>query len=75
MFVWSFYKILEYLFLKLSLFEFIFFQALKHFCNFYNFFLLVSLDSLKHLIRSWTERYPDAKVDPVNVWDDIITSR
>nr|XP_004569583.2 DNA-dependent protein kinase catalytic subunit [Maylandia zebra] len=35
----------------------------------------VSLDSLKHLIRSWTERYPDAKVDPVNVWDDIITSR
>lgn len=72
MFVWSFYKILEYLFLKLSLFEFFFFSSSE---TFLQFFLLVSLDSLKHLIRSWTERYPDAKVDPVNVWDDIITSR
>ncbi|XP_073344741.1 DNA-dependent protein kinase catalytic subunit [Pagrus major] len=35
----------------------------------------VSLSSLKRLIRLWTERYPDAKVDPVNLWDDIITSR
>ncbi|XP_022045230.2 DNA-dependent protein kinase catalytic subunit [Acanthochromis polyacanthus] len=35
----------------------------------------VSLSSVKRLIRLWTERYPDAKVDPVNVWDDIITSR
>ncbi|KAM7390735.1 hypothetical protein PAMA_008770 [Pampus argenteus] len=35
----------------------------------------VSMTSLKRLIRLWTERYPDAKVDPVNVWDDIITSR
>ncbi|XP_040921929.1 DNA-dependent protein kinase catalytic subunit [Toxotes jaculatrix] len=35
----------------------------------------VSVSSLKWLIRLWTERYPDANVDPVNVWDDIITSR
>ncbi|XP_037613149.1 DNA-dependent protein kinase catalytic subunit isoform X1 [Sebastes umbrosus] len=35
----------------------------------------VSVSSLKQLIRLWTERYPDAKADPVNLWDDIITSR
>ncbi|KAM7370115.1 hypothetical protein PAMP_011395 [Pampus punctatissimus] len=35
----------------------------------------VSMTSLKRLIRLWTERYPDAKVDPINVWDDIVTSR
>uniref|UniRef100_A0A3P9NWB4 DNA-dependent protein kinase catalytic subunit n=1 Tax=Poecilia reticulata TaxID=8081 RepID=A0A3P9NWB4_POERE len=35
----------------------------------------VSVGSLKSLIRSWTDRYPDTKVDPVVVWDDIITSR
>ncbi|KAM9332600.1 DNA-dependent protein kinase catalytic subunit [Pholidichthys leucotaenia] len=35
----------------------------------------VSVGSLKRLVRLWIERYPDAKVDPVNVWDDIITSR
>ncbi|XP_029955282.1 DNA-dependent protein kinase catalytic subunit [Salarias fasciatus] len=35
----------------------------------------VSVSSLKHLIRLWTERYPDAEVDPMNVWDDIVTSR
>uniref|UniRef100_A0AAV2L5B1 DNA-dependent protein kinase catalytic subunit n=1 Tax=Knipowitschia caucasica TaxID=637954 RepID=A0AAV2L5B1_KNICA len=35
----------------------------------------VSVSSLKRLTRVWTERYPDPKVDPVNVWDDIITSR
>lgn len=35
----------------------------------------VSVSSIKWLIRLWTERYPDAKVDPMNVWDDIITSR
>lgn len=43
--------------------------------RFYNIYLLVSVDSLKYLVKLWTERYPDAKVDPVNVWDDIITSR
>ncbi|XP_041817023.1 DNA-dependent protein kinase catalytic subunit isoform X2 [Chelmon rostratus] len=35
----------------------------------------VSVSSLKRLIRLWTERYPDARMDPVNLWDDIITSR
>uniref|UniRef100_UPI0037E8F3E7 DNA-dependent protein kinase catalytic subunit n=1 Tax=Semicossyphus pulcher TaxID=241346 RepID=UPI0037E8F3E7 len=35
----------------------------------------VSVSSLKQLIRLWTERYPDTKADPVNLWDDIITSR
>ncbi|XP_042366176.1 DNA-dependent protein kinase catalytic subunit [Plectropomus leopardus] len=35
----------------------------------------VSVSSLKRLIRLWTERYPDAKADPVNLWDDIVTSR
>lgn len=44
--------------------------------KFYNFHCVsVSVSSLKRLIRLWTERYPDAKVDPVNVWDDIVTSR
>ncbi|XP_014836896.1 PREDICTED: DNA-dependent protein kinase catalytic subunit [Poecilia mexicana] len=35
----------------------------------------VSVGSLKSLIKSWTDRYPDTKVDPVVVWDDIVTSR
>ncbi|KAI5104092.1 DNA-dependent protein kinase catalytic subunit [Silurus meridionalis] len=35
----------------------------------------VSVGSLKNLIKRWTSRYPDAKIDPMNVWDDIITSR
>uniref|UniRef100_A0AAR2IVV3 DNA-dependent protein kinase catalytic subunit n=1 Tax=Pygocentrus nattereri TaxID=42514 RepID=A0AAR2IVV3_PYGNA len=35
----------------------------------------VSVSSLKHVIKRWTTRYPDAKIDPMNVWDDIITSR
>uniref|UniRef100_A0A8C5BIH0 DNA-dependent protein kinase catalytic subunit n=1 Tax=Gadus morhua TaxID=8049 RepID=A0A8C5BIH0_GADMO len=35
----------------------------------------VSVSSLKRLIRSWTDRYPDTRVDPMNVWDDVITSR
>ncbi|KAK5850083.1 hypothetical protein PBY51_014363 [Eleginops maclovinus] len=35
----------------------------------------VSVSSLKRLMRLWTERYPDAKADPMNLWDDIITSR
>ncbi|XP_062935178.1 DNA-dependent protein kinase catalytic subunit [Cynocephalus volans] len=30
---------------------------------------------LKRLIKTWTNRYPDAKMDPMNVWDDIITNR
>lgn len=35
----------------------------------------VSVGSLRSLIKRWTSRYPDAKIDPMNVWDDIITSR
>ncbi|KAG7330004.1 hypothetical protein KOW79_006226 [Hemibagrus wyckioides] len=35
----------------------------------------VSESSLKGLIKRWTSRYPDAKIDPMNVWDDIIISR
>ncbi|XP_062849596.1 DNA-dependent protein kinase catalytic subunit [Trichomycterus rosablanca] len=35
----------------------------------------ISVCSLKRVIKRWTSCYPDAKVDPMNVWDDIITSR
>ncbi|XP_029105413.1 DNA-dependent protein kinase catalytic subunit-like [Scleropages formosus] len=35
----------------------------------------VSPHSLKSLLTVWTSRYPDAKMDPMNVWDDIITTR
>ncbi|TSL34570.1 DNA-dependent protein kinase catalytic subunit [Bagarius yarrelli] len=35
----------------------------------------VSESSLKGLIKRWTTRYPDTKLDPMNVWDDIIISR
>ncbi|XP_062335709.1 DNA-dependent protein kinase catalytic subunit [Osmerus eperlanus] len=35
----------------------------------------VSINSLKNLIKLWTDRYPDVKMDPINVWDDVITSR
>lgn len=48
---------------------------LAHKFSFFVFHGLVSVSSLKRLIRLWTERYPDATADPVNVWDDIITSR
>ncbi|XP_036194617.1 DNA-dependent protein kinase catalytic subunit [Myotis myotis] len=30
---------------------------------------------LKRLLKTWTSRYPDAKMDPMNIWDDIITNR
>ncbi|XP_073924597.1 DNA-dependent protein kinase catalytic subunit isoform X2 [Castor canadensis] len=30
---------------------------------------------LRRLLKTWTNRYPDAKMDPMNIWDDIITSR
>ncbi|XP_042110110.1 DNA-dependent protein kinase catalytic subunit [Ovis aries] len=30
---------------------------------------------LKRLVKTWTNRYPDAKMDPMNIWDDIITNR
>ncbi|XP_026875191.2 DNA-dependent protein kinase catalytic subunit [Electrophorus electricus] len=35
----------------------------------------VSVASLKSVIKRWTSRYPDVKIDPMSVWDDIITSR
>uniref|UniRef100_A0A3Q2XVH6 DNA-dependent protein kinase catalytic subunit n=1 Tax=Hippocampus comes TaxID=109280 RepID=A0A3Q2XVH6_HIPCM len=51
-------------------------QALTEIQDFLHFIKgEVSVTSLKRLIGSWTERYPDAKMDPVNIWDDIITSR
>ncbi|XP_037658373.1 DNA-dependent protein kinase catalytic subunit [Choloepus didactylus] len=30
---------------------------------------------LKRLLKSWTNRHPDPKMDPMSVWDDIITNR
>ncbi|KAI5273209.1 Dna-Dependent Protein Kinase Catalytic Subunit [Manis pentadactyla] len=30
---------------------------------------------LKRLLKTWTNRYPDTKMDPMNIWDDIITNR
>nr|XP_014345420.1 PREDICTED: DNA-dependent protein kinase catalytic subunit [Latimeria chalumnae] len=36
---------------------------------------LNSRASLRRLLRNWSDRYPDAKMDPVNIWDDIITNR
>lgn len=51
-------------------------QALTEIQDFLNYITgEVSVNSLKCMIRRWTSRYPDAKLDPMNVWDDIITSR
>uniref|UniRef100_A0A671MAS8 DNA-dependent protein kinase catalytic subunit n=1 Tax=Sinocyclocheilus anshuiensis TaxID=1608454 RepID=A0A671MAS8_9TELE len=51
-------------------------QALTEIQDFLNYISgEVSVNSLKFMIRRWTSRYPDAKLDPMNVWDDIITSR
>lgn len=51
-------------------------QALTEIHDFLHFIRgEVSVASLKRLVSQWTERYPDTKVDPVNQWDDIITSR
>ncbi|XP_023573460.1 DNA-dependent protein kinase catalytic subunit [Octodon degus] len=36
---------------------------------------LSSKASLKRLLKTWTNRYPDAKMDPLHIWDDIITNR
>ncbi|XP_078072249.1 DNA-dependent protein kinase catalytic subunit isoform X3 [Mustelus asterias] len=38
-------------------------------------FNLTSDVPLRKLIRTWTGRYPDLKLDPMSVWDDIITNR
>uniref|UniRef100_A0A8C0EHT4 DNA-dependent protein kinase catalytic subunit n=1 Tax=Bubo bubo TaxID=30461 RepID=A0A8C0EHT4_BUBBB len=54
-------------------------QALTEIQDFINFVTkrsnLASQASLKRLLRTWTSRYPDAKMDPMNIWDDIITNR
>uniref|UniRef100_A0A8D2M7W0 DNA-dependent protein kinase catalytic subunit n=1 Tax=Zonotrichia albicollis TaxID=44394 RepID=A0A8D2M7W0_ZONAL len=54
-------------------------QALTEIQDFINFMTkrsnLASEASLKRLLRTWTSRYPDAKMDPMNIWDDIITNR
>uniref|UniRef100_A0A8C1YUK1 DNA-dependent protein kinase catalytic subunit n=1 Tax=Cyprinus carpio TaxID=7962 RepID=A0A8C1YUK1_CYPCA len=49
-------------------------QALTEIQDFLNY-ISGEVSSLKFMIRRWTSRYPDAKLDPMNVWDDIITSR
>uniref|UniRef100_A0A3B4TQG3 DNA-dependent protein kinase catalytic subunit n=1 Tax=Seriola dumerili TaxID=41447 RepID=A0A3B4TQG3_SERDU len=49
-------------------------QALTEIQDFLLFIKGETVNGLKRLVRLWTERYPDAKVDPVKVWDDIITS-
>nr|XP_025866823.1 DNA-dependent protein kinase catalytic subunit isoform X1 [Vulpes vulpes] len=36
---------------------------------------LSSQAPIKRLLKSWTNRYPDARMDPVHIWDDIITNR
>uniref|UniRef100_A0A8C7C032 DNA-dependent protein kinase catalytic subunit n=1 Tax=Neovison vison TaxID=452646 RepID=A0A8C7C032_NEOVI len=36
---------------------------------------LSSQAPLKRLLNTWTNRYPDTKMDPMNIWDDIITNR
>ncbi|XP_042541900.1 DNA-dependent protein kinase catalytic subunit [Dipodomys spectabilis] len=36
---------------------------------------LSSQVALKRLLKTWTNRYPDVKMDPMNIWDDIITNR
>ncbi|XP_054451411.1 DNA-dependent protein kinase catalytic subunit [Pteronotus mesoamericanus] len=36
---------------------------------------LSSQAPLKRLLKTWTNRYPDAKMDPMNIWDDVITNR
>uniref|UniRef100_A0A3B4ZYV0 DNA-dependent protein kinase catalytic subunit n=1 Tax=Stegastes partitus TaxID=144197 RepID=A0A3B4ZYV0_9TELE len=54
-------------------------QSVQSLTEIQDFLLFIKGDgawiSVKHLIRLWTERYPDAKMDPMNVWDDIITTR
>ncbi|KAK2522227.1 Prkdc [Columba guinea] len=54
-------------------------QALTEIQDFINFMTkrsnLASQASLKRLLRIWTSRYPDVKMDPMNIWDDIITNR
>uniref|UniRef100_A0A803SLW3 DNA-dependent protein kinase catalytic subunit n=1 Tax=Anolis carolinensis TaxID=28377 RepID=A0A803SLW3_ANOCA len=54
-------------------------QALTEIQDFIDFItkpgMFPSLASLKRLLGIWTNRYPDTKMDPMNIWDDIITNR
>ncbi|KAG2458009.1 PRKDC kinase, partial [Polypterus senegalus] len=51
-------------------------QTVTEIQDFLNFMTKdVSRASVKHLIRVWTGRYPDDRMDPMNIWDDIITNR
>ncbi|XP_044280098.1 DNA-dependent protein kinase catalytic subunit isoform X2 [Varanus komodoensis] len=54
-------------------------QALTEIQDFVNFINrpsnIASQASLKRLLYNWTSRYPDKKMDPMTIWDDIITNR
>ncbi|XP_062835416.1 DNA-dependent protein kinase catalytic subunit [Anolis carolinensis] len=54
-------------------------QALTEIQDFIDFITkpgnIASQASLKRLLGIWTNRYPDTKMDPMNIWDDIITNR
>uniref|UniRef100_A0A670Y1A7 DNA-dependent protein kinase catalytic subunit n=1 Tax=Pseudonaja textilis TaxID=8673 RepID=A0A670Y1A7_PSETE len=54
-------------------------QALTEIQDFINFMSkesnLTFQASLKRLLNIWRSRYPDTKMDPMNIWDDIITNR
>ncbi|XP_039189656.1 DNA-dependent protein kinase catalytic subunit isoform X1 [Crotalus tigris] len=54
-------------------------QALTETQDFINFMNkpsnLTSRVSLKRFLNIWTSRYPDTKMDPMNIWDDIIANR
>ncbi|XP_004615434.2 DNA-dependent protein kinase catalytic subunit [Sorex araneus] len=36
---------------------------------------LSSQGPLRRLMKTWTNRYPDTRMDPVNIWDDIVSNR
>ncbi|KAM3927958.1 DNA-dependent protein kinase catalytic subunit [Leptodactylus fuscus] len=54
-------------------------QALTETQDFINFIRvpgnLSSLPSLRRLFHLWMSRYPDDKMDPMHIWDDVITNR
>ncbi|XP_044149983.1 DNA-dependent protein kinase catalytic subunit isoform X2 [Bufo gargarizans] len=54
-------------------------QALTETQDFINFIHvpgnLSSLPSLRRLFHLWMSRYPDDKMDPMHIWDDVISNR
>ncbi|XP_069813698.1 DNA-dependent protein kinase catalytic subunit isoform X2 [Dendropsophus ebraccatus] len=54
-------------------------QALTETQDFINFINipgnLSSLPSLRRLFHLWMSRYPDDKMDPMHIWDDVISNR